>query len=267
MWNEPFFYRSWIVAALTAVLASPVGCLMIWRRTAFFSDALSHAALAGILTGTALGIGQNAGVVLLACVLALLLSRVSDKFIAGVDVLLLIIAQTALCAGLIGLSYADDMRADLLGYLFGDVLSVTNQDLIFTGGIGIACFVLLLLNWKKQVFAAVNPDMALSEGVSPEKQALLFMLTTALFVAMSLKTTGMLLVSALLIIPPAAARFLAKTPEQMAIFGALIGVAGVSAGLTLSVKFDAPAAPAMEICCAALFVTARLAGRRHKNIL
>ena len=166
MWDEAFFWRSWIVALITAVLASPVGCLMIWRKTAFFSDALSHAALAGILLGGALGIGQNAGVVLLVCCLAVLLSRVSDRFPVGIDVLLLIIGQTALCAGLIGLSYSDAVRSDLLGYLFGDVLSVTNDDLIFTGITALACAAMLLPNWKKQVFISVSPDMAQSEGVN-----------------------------------------------------------------------------------------------------
>lgn len=264
MWDEAFFWRSWIAALITAVLASPVGCLMIWRKTAFFSDALSHAALAGILLGAALGIGQNAGVVLLVCCLAVLLSRVSDRFPVGIDVLLLIIGQTALCAGLIGLSYSDAVRSDLLGYLFGDVLSVTNDDLIFTGITASACTAMLLPNWKKQVFISVSPDMAQSEGVNLRAQALLFMTVTALFVALSLKTTGMLLVSALLIIPPAAARFLVRTPEQMAVAGALIGIIAVSGGLFLSVSFDAPAAPSMEICCAVLFVFARIRERRHK---
>lgn len=264
MWDEAFFWRSWIAALITAVLASPVGCLMIWRKTAFFSDALSHAALAGILLGAALGIGQNAGVVLLVCCLAVLLSRVSDRFPVGIDVLLLIIGQTALCAGLIGLSYSDAVRSDLLGYLFGDVLSVTNDDLIFTGITASACAAMLLPNWKKQVFISVSPDMAQSEGISLRAQAVLFMTVTALFVALSLKTTGMLLVSALLIIPPAAARFLVRTPEQMAVAGALIGIIAVSGGLFLSVSFDAPAAPSMEICCAVLFVFARIRERRHK---
>lgn len=267
MWNEAFFWRSWIVAVITAVLAGPVGCLMIWRRTAFFSDALSHSALAGILLGTVLGMGQNAGIVILVCLLALLLSRVSEVFLTGVDVLLLIIAQTSLCAGLIGLSYADGLRSDLTGYLFGDVLAVTDKDLIFTCFTAVLCAALLFPNWKRQVFIAVSPDMAQSEGVALKRQSVLFMTVTALFVALSLKTTGMLLVSALLVIPPAAARFLSKTPEQMAVIGSLTGVLAVTAGLMLSVSFDSPAAPTMEICCAVLFVAARFSACRHKKII
>lgn len=267
VWTEAFFWRAWIAAALTAVLASPVGCLMIWKKTAFFSDALSHSALAGVLLGTALGIGQNAGVVMIVCVLALLLSRISDRFPVGTDVLLLIVGQTALCAGLVGLAYNENLRTDLLGYLFGDVLSVTNKDLYFTAICAVICLALLLPNWKKQVFIAVNPDMAQSEGISLRVQSVLFMLITALFVALSLKTTGMLLVSALLIIPPAAARFLTRTPEQMAVGGILIGLAAVSFGLFVSVTFDAPAAPSIELCCAALFVFALLCEHCHKKII
>ena len=150
VWTESFFWRAWIAAALTAVLASPVGCLMIWRKTAFFSDALSHSALAGVLLGIGLGIGQNAGVAVIVCLTALLLVRVSEKFIIGTDLLLLIIGQTALCLGLIGLNCLPGIRTDLSAYLFGDVLSVSSRDLFFIAVTGSLCAVLLFFNWKNQ---------------------------------------------------------------------------------------------------------------------
>lgn len=132
MWTEPFVLRGLIAAAAMAVLAGPVGCLMIWRRMAYFSDTLSHSALAGVLLGIGLGIGQNAGVAVIVCLTALLLAKVSDRFIIGMDLLLLIIGQTALCLGIIGLSCLPGIRTDLTAYLFGDVLSVTNNDLFLS---------------------------------------------------------------------------------------------------------------------------------------
>lgn len=264
-WNEPFIWRGWTAAVIMALLASPIGCLMIWRRMAYFSDALSHSALAGILLGIALGIGQNAGVAVIVCLVALLLSRISGRFLVGIDLLLLIIGQTALCLGIIGLSYMTGVRTDLTAYLFGDVLSVTPGDLIFIAAAGTVCAVLLALNWKKQIFTAVMPDIAQSENVSVANQSAVFMALTALFVALAMKTTGLLLVSALLIIPPAAARFLTKTPEAMAAAGAAIGVTAVTAGLSCSVLLDIPAAPAMEVICAIVFSAACLWYRRHKT--
>ena len=262
MWTEPFIVRGLIAAVIMAILASPIGCLMIWRRMAYFSDSLSHSALAGVLLGIALGIGQNAGVTLVVCLTALLLTQIPDRFIIGTDLLLLIIGQTALCAGIIGFSYMPNIRTDLTAYLFGDVLSVTEKDLIFIAVSSCLCAVLLISNWKKMIFTAVMPDVAQSEGVSFKKQSVVFMILTALFVALALKTTGVLLISALLIIPPCSARFFAKTPEQMAFRGGLIGIVCVVLGLACSIALDMPAAPAMEIVCALFFLLSCL--RRPK---
>lgn len=267
MWTEPFVWRGLVAAAVMAVLASPIGCLMIWRRTAYFSDALSHSALTGVLLGLTLGIGQNAGVALVVCLTAGVVARLSDKCVTGIDILLIIIGQTALCAGIVGLSYLPRVRTDLTAYLFGDILSVTDEDLIFIACAGTVCAVLLALNWKKQIFAAVMPDVAQSENVSTSGQSAVFMTLTALFVSLAMKTTGLLLVSALLIIPPAAARFFAKSPEQMAFLGGLIGVFCVVSGLAASVWFDAPAAPATEIIAAILFVCAVLSRHGNKTII
>lgn len=266
MWTEPFILRGLAAAVVMAVLASPIGCLMIWRRMAYFSDSLSHSALAGVLLGVALGIGQNAGVALVVCLTALILAQISGRFVISMDLLLLIIGQTALCAGIIGFSYMPEIRTDLTAYLFGDVLSVTSRDLIFIAIVGGLCLLLLVLNWKKMIFTAVMPDLAQSEGISAKKQSATFMILTALFVALALKTTGLLLISALLIIPPCSARFFAETPEQMAGFGAIIGVFSVIAGLACSIYFDAPAAPAMEVICAVFFLFCCLKNLLSKKI-
>ncbi|MBR1778485.1 MAG: metal ABC transporter permease [Alphaproteobacteria bacterium] len=267
MWTEPFILRGLTAAVIMAILASPVGCLMIWRRMAYFSDSLSHSALAGVLLGLGLGIGQNAGVTVLVCLTALLLTQISDRFVIGMDLLLLIIGQTALCTGIIGFSYMPGLRTDLTAYLFGDVLSVTNKDLLFIAIAGGFCAALLFFYWKKMVFSAVMPDVAQSEGVSFKKQSVIFMVLTALFVALALKTTGLLLISALLIIPACTARFFAKTPEQMAGLGMIIGLVCVIAGLACSVYLDVPAAPAMEVMCAFFFLLGGLAHCCNKKIM
>lgn len=266
LWNEAFLWRGWAAAMMMAVLASPIGCLMIWRRMAFFSDTLSHSALTGILLGIILGINQNIGVAILVCLVAFLISLVPRKLVVGIDILLLIIGQTALCIGIIGLSSLKNIRTDLMGYLFGDVLSVTPQDLMFIAIAGGFCAILLVVNWRKQVFTSLLPDIAQSEGVSPSKQSSVFMILTALFVALAMKTTGLLLVSALLLIPPATARFITKTPEQMALVGIGIGMFAVTTGLITSVKLDIPAAPSMEIICAFLFIIALLFSCNENDI-
>lgn len=259
---EPFVLRALTAAVSTAALAGFVGSLMIWRKTAYFGDTLSHAALSGIVLGAAAGVSPNIAVALLVCALALVLMKIPPKTVLGVDLYLLIIGQTALCAGLVGLAYMPDFRADLTGYLFGDVLSVSTADLLFSGAGGLICGVLLAKNWKKQVFCAVAPDIAQSEGVNTTAQNRLFTMITALFVAVAFKTTGILLVSALLVIPACAARFVSRTPEQMATAASVIGVLCCVVGIFCSAAFDAPAAPSIELACVAVFVFCGLKAKK-----
>ena len=155
-----------------------------------------------------------------------------------------------------------DFRADLTGYLFGDVLSVSTADLLFSGAGGLICGVLLAKNWKNQVFCAVAPDIAQSEGVNTTVQNRLFTMITALFVAVAFKTTGILLVSALLVIPACAARFVSRTPEQMAVSASVVGVLCCVVGIFCSAAFDAPAAPAIELACVAVFVFCGLKAKK-----
>ncbi len=267
MWTEPFVLRGLTAALIMAVLAGPIGCLMIWKKMAYFSDTLSHSALSGVLLGIMLGLGQNTGVILIVCLIAFLLANVPDRFIIDMNLLLLIIGQTTLSVGVAGLTRLPEIRTDLTAYLFGDVLSIASDDLFFVATNAALCSILLVFNWKKQIFTAVMPDVAQSEGVSLKKQSVIFMLLIALFVSLALKTTGLLLVSALLIIPATTARFLTGTPEKMAVFASFIGIFCVVFGLFCSINFDLPAAPAMEIISAVLFFLCCLLHIRHKKIM
>lgn len=250
---EPFIIRALIAAVLTALAAGPIGCVMIWRRTAYFSDSLAHASLSGVVLGALLGVTPNATVAAVVCLFAFLMMKIPARTIIGMDLYLLIIGQTALCGALVCLSYMPSFRGNLTSYLFGDVLSVGTEDILFISAASGIALLLLLKNWKKQVFCAVAPDIAQSENISVRKQERLFTLVLALFVAAAFKTTGLLLVSALLIIPAAAARPISKTPEQAARTAAFAGALCSVSGIAASVAFDMPAAPAIELFCAFLF--------------
>lgn len=254
--TEPFFWRAFAACLLVALPAGPLGSLMVWRKTAYFGESLSHGALAGVVLGIACGVSANIAVTAFICLLACFLYAAMKSKRVETDLLLLIIGQTALCAGWILLSVFDTVRSDLTAYLFGDVLSVTNGDLIFMAVAAAVCGVLLKRNWRAQVFTAVSPEMAQSEGVDTARQTFVLMMTTALFVSAAFKTTGVLLAAALLVIPPCCAFFFAKTPEKNALFASLTGCVCVVAGLFASLTADVPAAPATEICCAIAFFSA-----------
>jgi zinc transport system permease protein len=170
------------------------------------------------------------------------------------DALLGLLSHSALAIGLVALAFMTWVRVDLMGFLFGDILAVTPTDIavVWAGG-AIVLFILVLI-WRSLFAATVNIELAQAEGMNPERANIIFMLLMAAVIAISMKIVGVLLITALLIIPAAAARRFSSGPEQMAILAALIGVGGVFGGLFGSLEWDTPAGPSIVVAALGLFV-------------
>ncbi|MCG8560538.1 MAG: metal ABC transporter permease, partial [Hyphomicrobiales bacterium] len=117
---------------------------------------------------------------------------------------------------------------------------------------------LLVAIWRPLLAATVNAELAQAEGLNPQRSRLIFMLLMAGVIALAMKIVGILLITALLIIPAAAARRFAATPEQMAAFASLIGALAVAGGLFGSVRFDTPSGPSIVVAALALFLLSLL---------
>jgi zinc transport system permease protein len=154
------------------------------------------------------------------------------------------------------------VRVDLMGYLFGDILAVTPPDLavIFSGAVMIVA--LLAWRWRNLLLATLNEDLAASAGVDPRRERLILTLALALLVAVALKVVGVLLVTAMLIVPAAAARGIARTPEAMAAGAAAIGALSAAAGLAASWRLDTPAGPSIVVAAVLALLLVSAAARR-----
>jgi zinc transport system permease protein len=146
------------------------------------------------------------------------------------------------------------VRFDMMGLLFGDLLSVTRGDLAVLYGDGSIVLLLLWWFWKPLFAATVNRDIAAAEGMQPEKAELLFIVLLATVVAIAIKIVGVLLVTAMLIIPAAASRRLSSTPQQMIILSIGMGIAAVVAGLWSSLQWNTPSGPSIIAAAALLFL-------------
>lgn len=253
-----------LIGLLLAAVAGPLGCFVVWGRMAYFGDTLAHSALLGIALGLLFQLNPTVGVILVAASLALALTVLQgQRFIAN-DTLLGIMAHGTLALGLVLVSLMEHVRVDLLGLLFGDLLATSFEDVLWVAGLAILIGTLLRLIWLPMLSIAVNQELAQAEGIRVGRIRLLFMLLLACIVAIGMKVVGALLITAMLIIPAAAARKLAKTPEQMALLASLIGCASVLCGLALSWLADTPAGPSIVLCCSLAFLlTFSLAGRRQ----
>ncbi|AGO16407.1 zinc ABC transporter permease subunit ZnuB [Glaesserella parasuis] len=247
-------FPAWLAGVFLTFITAPLGAFVVWRKMAYFGDTLSHSALLGVALGIFLQIDPYIAVILMTVILALCLVWLEQHSTHSVDTLLGIIAHCSLSLGVITISLLDNVRVDLMSYLFGDLLAIGFNDVLFIsiGVIGIAT--LLALYWKKLLAITVSPELAQIEGLNVARLRLLLMLLTALTIALSMKFVGALIITSLLIIPSATARRFAKTPETMVIYAIGLSILSVSGGLLLSALKDTPAGPSVVVCAGTLFL-------------
>ena len=169
--------------------------------------------------------------------------------------------------GLVVIALQDNLRIDLLSYLFGDILAVTEGDLAWIFGGGVAALGVMAVIWRPLLSSTVHEELAQVEGVAVARVRLIFMVLLAVVIAVGLKLVGMLLITSLLIIPAATARSLAATPEQMALGASLIGGLAVVGGLYGSLLWDSPAGPSIVIAAMLLFALVTGAARLFRRPL
>ena len=250
---EGFLLHAILAGCGIAMLAGPLGCVVVWRRMAYFGDTLSHAALMGVALGILAGIDATVGVVVTGVAVALLLLALQGQKRLAADTLLGILSHAALSVGLIAISFLDTVRVDLMSYLFGDILAVSDRDLAWIYGGGVVILAALAAIWRPLIALTVHEDTAIAEGVASLRIQLTFMVLIAFTVALAMKLVGVLLITALLIIPAATARGFARSPEAMALGAVVAGLIAVGAGLAASVTWDTPSGPSIVATAAVLF--------------
>lgn len=251
---DDFFTRALIAGAGVALVAGPLGCFIVWRRLAYFGDTLSHAALLGVALAFLFEVNITLAVFGVSVCVSLALLLLQRRATLSSDALLGLLAHSALAIGLVVLAFMTWIRVDLMGFLFGDILAVTPSDIAVIWAGGALVLLILVLIWRSLFAATVNIELAQAEGTQPERANVIFMLLMAAVIAISMKIVGVLLITALLIIPAAAARRFASGPELMALIAALIGVVGVLLGLFGSLEWDTPAGPSIVVAALGLFI-------------
>ncbi len=247
-----------------ALLVGPLGSIVVWRRMAYFGDTLAHAALLGVALAVAAEQLPMAGVGLMGVMIASILFWLEKQRDLSTDTLLGILSHSALALGLIVLSViqAQGFNINLMSYLFGDLLAVNRLDLL----IMYVSVVLILLVLKAILPAlisiSVNEELARVDGVAVERVRFIFMILLALVIAVALKVVGILLITALLIIPAATARLYSRSPKQMIVISALMAILAVVSGLLASLHWDFPTGPAIVVAASLLFFVSRLLSRR-----
>ncbi len=251
---DDFFVRALIAGIGLAIITGPLGSFIVWRKMAYFGETMSHSALLGVALAILLNTSVLASVFAIGVVIAFSLIILQTRNTISNDALLGILSHATLAIGLVIISLMTWVRVDLMGYLFGDILSVTTTDIIIIYIGGTAILAIMFMIWRSLLTATISPDLAHTEGLNPQRSNLVFTLLIAGVIAMAMKVIGIILVTSLLIIPAASARSFASTPEKMAAIASAIGIISVIAGLWGSLKFDTPSGPSIVVAAFAIFI-------------
>ena len=254
-----FFTTNFVLYALVAgislaLVAGPLGSFIVWRRMSYFGDTLAHSALLGIALGLLTDSNPQLSIILSCLVFALLLTLLDRRPSISTDTLLGVLAHSSLALGIVVLALADSIRVDLEAYLFGALLTIGIADLIWVLVVLSVVAIVLSVFWNDFISITVHAEMAEIEGANVNRLNLILVLLIALTIAVSMKIVGVLLITSLLIIPPAAARSMASTPEQMSVRASIIGCTSVVLGLISAFYFDVPVGPSIVVVATLIFL-------------
>lgn len=251
---EDFLFRALIAGIGIALVTGPLGCFVVWRRLSFFGDTLAHSALLGVILSVSFDINISLSVFVVSSLVALLLLKLQETTNLASDSLLGLLSHSSLAIGLVVLGFLSFIRFDIMGVLFGDILSVSVNDLLIIWIGGATILVVLWRIWKPLFAATVNYELAEAEGMQPDRINVIFTILLAALIAISIKMVGLLLITGMLIIPTAMARNLSNNPKQMVIFSIIGGLLSVFIGLYTSFEINTASGPTIITVALILFI-------------
>jgi len=262
---DDFLIRAFVAGIGLAIITGPLGCFIVWRRLSYFGDTLAHSALLGVVIAYALSFNIILSVFVISGIISLSLLYLQRKTYLPNDALLGLLAHSVLAIGLVLLGLLTFIRIDLMGLLFGDILSVNFQDILIIWIGGAFVMLVLIKIWKPLFAGTVNLDLAKAEGLNPEMANAIFTILIAAVIAISIKIVGILLITGLLILPASASRNLSSTPIQMAIIASIVGLVSVILGLFSSIAWNTSTGPTILTLALGIFVITLLPWKKLLN--
>ena len=256
---DDFVLRALLAGLLVVLVSGPLGCVVVWRRMAYFGDTLSHSALLGTVIALMFNVEPLFGILLMGFLVSSLLVLWQRKKELSSDSLLGILAHGSLAAGIVAIAFMQNagLRVDLMAYLFGDILAVSWTDLAWMLAVAIVVGVGIKILWTPLLSMTVHEELARSEGIAVDRIRFIFMLLMAMLIAVAIQVVGVLLITALLIIPAASARRFATSPESMLLLAIVFGVISVVGGIVASMQWDSPTGPSIVLASVLIFFLTR----------
>lgn len=243
-----------------AISAGILGCFVIWRRMAYFGDAVSHSALLGIALSVLVAVEVDIAIIMVCAIFALMLALLQQNQYFTTDSILGILAHASLGIGMAIVGISGGEHIDVHHFLFGDILKVNMQNIqiIFLAALIIA--ILIFKNWQSLCILTICPDIARSEGCNTTLLEIILILSIAIFVGLAIKIFGVLLVTSMLIIPPACARICSSSPSSMVFSSIFFAIISVIIGILLTKAVHIESGPAIVVSSTMILLILSLSG-------
>jgi ABC-type Mn2+/Zn2+ transport system permease subunit len=259
LFTYDFMQRSLLAAAMVGCLCSVIGVFVVLRGLAFVGAGTSHAAFAGVTLGYLIGWSPLALAILFGLATVWISGWVEEKGRMKLDVSIGILYTATMALAILFIGLMKTYNAEVYGYLFGSVLSVTGEELRIIGGLAILVLGLIVAFSKELYFIAFDQEMAEASGIPARRIFFLLLTLVALTVVIALKTVGAILVFAMILIPASTAYQLTHSLRMLTLYSVIIGTSTSLGGVILSAAWDVPSGPAIVLLATAVFFISLLA--------
>jgi ABC-type Mn2+/Zn2+ transport system permease subunit len=256
LFTYDFMQRSLFAAALVGALCSTIGVFVVLRGLAFMGAGTAHAAFAGVALGYLMGWPPLLMAILFGLATVWVTGWVEEKGRMKLDVSIGILYTATMALAILFIGLMKTYNAEIYGYLFGNVLAVTSEELGIIAGLSIVVIGAIVLFSKELYFIAFDQEMAEASGVPARRIFFLLLTLIALTVVISLKTVGAILVFAMILIPASTAYQLTHSLSTLTWYSILIGITCSVGGVLISSYWDIPSGPAIVLLATVLFFVA-----------
>ncbi len=248
-----FMQNALIGGLMISVICAVMSFFVVLKRLSFIGVGISHAAFGGVALAALAGFPIMLGAVGFALGMAWLIAFLREQGRLNEDTLIGIVFSAAMALGIVFVSLSKRFNADLFGYLFGSILSTTREDLLTIAILGAGVLITIRLFFKELLFVSFDEEIATISGVPVRFIYFLLLSLMALTIVVAMKIVGIILVSALLVVPAAAAHQVTHHYRTMLLLSVATGVISVVVGLSLSYRFDLASGATIVLVATAIF--------------
>ncbi len=249
------FMQNAIISGIAiSLICSTVGLFLVLRKYSLFGDALAHSAFGGVALGLFLGVYPLWAAYVVSILSALALTKIRQKFDISGDAIIAILLSSGIAIGIVLISLSGGFSIDIFSFLFGSILLVSTENVIMVLGLCAAIFIILITGYKKFMYITFSEEQAQVSGIPVQKLNYLLIAIAGITVVTSMQLVGVLLVSALFVIPNVTAMMFKRSFKQTVILSMSFSVFSTVAGIMISYPLDIAPSGMVVLLAIMLFI-------------